>query len=119
MWASEITKVVPPRPRAQPPQKGEPAGDVLGSDEVEAEHLPVPLGVHADRDHDGDVDDAAALTDLLHRVQAQIGVRAPIEGAAVERRHIGLELGGHPGHVGLPQLLNSQGLDPTLHPGAY
>jgi hypothetical protein len=38
---------------------------VFGGDDVKAQHLAVALGVHADRDHHGDVDDATAFADSI------------------------------------------------------
>ena len=41
-------------------QQGDPTGAVLAGHQVEAEHLPVAVGVHSGGDDHHDVDDAAA-----------------------------------------------------------
>jgi hypothetical protein len=92
-------------PGDQTTQEREPAGAVFAGDDVEAQHLAMALGVHAHGDHHGNVDDAATLTDLLgHGVERHIGVGAAIEGPVPERRHLAVDLAGHPGHLGLRQV---------------
>jgi hypothetical protein len=99
----------------QTPQEGKPTGAVFAGDDVEAQDLAMALGVHAHGDHHGDIDDAAVLTDLLgHGVERHRGVGAAIEGPTPERRHLAVELAGHPGHLGLRQRLDAQGLHQTL-----
>ena len=52
--------------------------------------------VDADGDNDGDVDDAAAFSDLLcHRVEPQVGVRTSIQGPVGELGDDLIEFGGH------------------------
>ena len=46
-------------------QEREPAGAVLGRGDVDAEDLAVSVAVDADRDQRVDIDDSAALADLL------------------------------------------------------
>ena len=63
-WASEITSCTPDRPRATSPRRNAVhPGTVLGGDHIDPQRLAVAVGVHPDRMHDGDVDDAAALAD--------------------------------------------------------
>jgi hypothetical protein len=101
----------------QTAQERQPAGAVLVGDDVEAEHLAVALGVDPDGDDDRDVDDAAALADLLgHGVERHVGVGAAVEGPVPERCHLGVQVGGHPGHLRLGQLLDPQGLHEPLDP---
>jgi hypothetical protein len=77
-------------------QEGEPAGAVFGGDHVQAQDLSVPVPVHPDRDDDGDVDDPAALADLLGEgVHPHIRVGAGIERAVAELGDHLVELAGH------------------------
>jgi hypothetical protein len=46
-------------------QERQPAGAVLAGDHIQSEDLAVSVAVHADRDHDSDVDDPPALANLL------------------------------------------------------
>jgi hypothetical protein len=117
-WASEITKVGAGQTAGdQTAQEGKPAGAVLAGEDVEPQHLTVTLGVDTDRDHDSDVDDAAALADLLgHGVERHVGVGTAVEGPTPERRHLDVKVRGHPGHLGLRQMLDAQGLHQSLDP---
>ena len=107
--------------RHQAAQERQPAGAVLGGDDVDAEHLPVTFGVDSDGDHDGDVDDAAVLAHLLgHGVEAHVGVGPAVEGSGPEGAHLGVELFGHAGHLGLRQRLDAQRVHQALHaPGGH
>ncbi|MCW7946972.1 hypothetical protein AAW14_34665 [Streptomyces hygroscopicus] len=61
--------------------RGEPAGTVLGCGNVQAEGLAAPVSVEADRDQGVDVDDPAALTDLLReRVDLDERIRTGVQG---------------------------------------
>jgi hypothetical protein len=102
-------------------QERQPPGAVFGGDHVEAEDLPVPVGVDPDGDHDRDVDDPAALADLLGQgVHPHIGVGPGIEGPVAELGDGLVELGGHAGHLGLGKRLDSQGLhEPVDAPGGH
>jgi hypothetical protein len=84
-------------------------------DHVQTEHLAVALGVDTDRDHDRDVDDPAALADLLGEgVHPQIGVGAGVEGSVAELSDHLVELGGRATHLGLRQRLDTQRLDQAV-----
>ena len=66
----------------QAAQERQPAGAVLAGDDVQAEDLPVPVGVDPDRDQGVHVDGPAVLADLLgQRVQPQERVRAGVQRA--------------------------------------
>ena len=88
VWASETTSCTPDRPRAvRRAQERQPAGAVLGGGDVHAEDLAVPVGVDADGDQRVDVDDPAALADLLgQRVDPDERVRARRPGAGCGTR---------------------------------
>jgi hypothetical protein len=114
-WASENQRRAGQAAGDQATQEREPPGAVFGGNHVEAEHLTVAFGVDPDRDDDGDVDDAAALADLLgHRVEAHIGVGPAIEWPVPERRHLRVELGGHPADRALRERLDAEGLHQPL-----
>jgi len=62
-----------------------PASAVLAGHEVHPQDLPEPRGVHPGGDHDRDVHDPAALTNLLgERVEPEVGVRAGVERARTD-----------------------------------
>ena len=105
----------------QAPQERQPPGTILGGDHVEAEHLPMSLGIDPHGDHDGHIDDAAVLAHLLGQgVEAHVGVGTAVEGSGPERRHLGVELFGHAGHLGLGQRLDAERVHQTLDaPGRH
>ena len=74
-------------------EEPEPAGAVLGGGDLQAEDLPVPVGVDPGRDQGVHVDHPAALADLQHqRVRGDERVRAGIERAGAELADLGVEL---------------------------
>ena len=61
-------------------EERQPAGAVFGGGDLQAEDLPVPVGVHAGREQGVHVDDAAALADLQHqRVRGDERVRPGVQ----------------------------------------
>jgi hypothetical protein len=81
----------------------------------------VPVTVHPDSDHDGDVEDPAALTDFLGEgVHPHIRVGARVEGPVPELGDHLIEFASHTRHLGLGQRLDPQGLhQPVDAPGAH
>ena len=64
-WASEMTSLTPRRPRRASLRRNSVQNGLgLGGADVHAEHLAPAVAVDADRDDDGDRDDAAALAHL-------------------------------------------------------
>jgi hypothetical protein len=98
-----VTREVPGEaPSDQAAQERQPTGAVFGGDHIESEYLPVAVAVHTDGDDHRDVDDPAALADLLGQgVHPHIGVGAGIEGPVPELGDHLVELGGHAGDLGL------------------
>lgn len=83
-------------PGDEPAEEGEPTGAVFGGDDIEAEDFAVTVVVDPDRDDHGDVDDPAALADLLGQgVHPHIGVGPRVEGPVPELGDHLIELGGH------------------------
>ena len=104
-------------PGHQAAQEGRPARPVLGGDEVEAEDLPVAVGVHPGGDDDGHVDDAAALSDLLGQgVEPDVGVGTGVEGAVAEGAHRLVEGLGQLRDLGLGDPVDAHGLDHVVDP---
>lgn len=65
-WALEITQANPGEPAGhETSQERGPSGPVLGGVQVKAQDLPGARGVHAGGDHDRQVGDPAAFSDLL------------------------------------------------------
>ena len=87
-WASEITSCTPARPRATRPRRkaSQPApSSLVITSKPSTSRWPSALTPTAM--HDGDVDDAAALADLLgQRVEPHVGVGAGIQRPVAERR---------------------------------
>jgi hypothetical protein len=91
-------------PGDQAAQERQPAGAVFAGDHIQPEDLAVPVTVHADRDDHGDVDDAAALADLLGQgVHPHIRVGPRIQGPVPEPGDHLVELAGHARYLGLRQ----------------
>ena len=78
-------------------QEREPAGAVFGGDHIDTEDLAMPIGVHAGRGHDRDVDDPATLADLLgQRIHPHVRVGPVLERPVAELGDHLVELAGHP-----------------------
>jgi hypothetical protein len=79
--------------------------------------LPLSFGVGGRGDDYRDVHHPAALSDPLGEgVDPQVAVGARVERALPELVHLGVELGGHPGHLGLGDPLDAHGLDQVVDP---
>ena len=101
----------------QAAEERQPAGAVLGGGDVQAEDLPVPVGVDAGRDQRVHADDAAALADLEHqRVGRHERVRALLQRPGAERLDLLVQLRGHDRDLRLGQRCHAEGLDQLLHP---
>ena len=88
----------------QRPQEPQPAGAVLGGGDVDAQDLPIPVGVDSDRDQGVHVDHPAPFANLEHQgVGGQEGVRAGIERAGAKRLDSVVEFLGHHRHLRLGQ----------------
>jgi hypothetical protein len=100
---------------------GQPAGAVLGGGDLQAEDLPVPVGVDPGGHQRMDIDHPAALADLEHqRVGGEEGIRPAVEWPVPEGRDLGVEVTSHLADLGLAQPGDAQGLDQALHPtGAH
>jgi len=82
----------------------QPTGAVLGGGDVDAEDLPVAVGVDTGRDQGVHPGDPAALPDLQHQgVRGDERVRALVEPAVPERLDLGVKVFGHDRHLGLRQ----------------
>jgi hypothetical protein len=98
-------------------EEPEPAGAVLGGGHLQAQDLPVSIGVHARGNQGVHVHHPPALTHLEHQgVRGHKGVGAGIERAAAELRDLGVELGGHHADLRLRQASDPEGVDELLHP---
>lgn len=94
-----------------------PARAVLGTDHLDAEDFPVSVGVHSRGDQGVDVDHPPALADLERQgVRRDERVRANVQRPGPERRHRGVEIGGHPRDLRLAQARDPEGLDQAVHP---
>ncbi|GAA3228032.1 hypothetical protein GCM10020256_39880 [Streptomyces thermocoprophilus] len=113
-----MTSWTPDRPRAiRERRKASQPGAVLGGGDVQAEDLAVAVGVDADRDQGVDVDDAAALADLLgERVDPDERVRAGVQGPVTEGCDLLVQVLGHRADLGLRQLRHPEGLGELLDP---
>jgi hypothetical protein len=101
----------------QVPEEGQPAGAVLGGGDLQAQDLPVPVGVHAGRDQGVHVDDSAALADLEDQgVGGDERVGPGVQGAVPEGRDLLVKVAGHLADLRLAQPGDAQGLDEPLHP---
>ena len=101
----------------QRPQEPQPAGAVLGGGDVDAQDLPIPVGVDSDRDQGVHVDHPAPFANLEHQgVGGQEGVRAGIERAGANRLDSVVEFLGHHRHLRLGQTGDAQCFDEFVHP---
>jgi hypothetical protein len=79
--------------------------------------LPVPVGVHPDREQGMDVDHPPGLSDLQHQgVSGQERVRALIQRPGAERLHLGVQVFGHDADLRAGQPGDAQGLHQLLYP---
>ena len=80
----------------QVPEERQPPGAVLGAGDLQAEDLPVPVGVHARGEQGVDVHHAAALADLQHqRVRGDERVGPGVQRPGPERLHLLIQIPGH------------------------
>jgi hypothetical protein len=101
-------------PGHQAPQERHPAGTVLGRDHVDAEHLPVAVGVDAGGDHRGHRHHPATLSDLVEQgVQPDIGVGPGVEGPVAELGHLLVEVLRQLGDLGLGHAVDAHGMITT------
>ena len=82
---------------AQVAEESEPASAVLGGGDLQAEDLPMPVGVDAGGDQGVDRDHPAAFADLEHqRVGGDEGERPRVgQGSGAEVLHVRVEVGRH------------------------
>ncbi|SNR99771.1 hypothetical protein SAMN06272737_1612 [Blastococcus mobilis] len=98
-------------------EEGQPAGAVLGGSDLQAEDLPVPVGIHPGRHQRVHVDHPAALADLEHQgVGGDEGVGPGIQRPVAELGDLRVEVPGHLADLGLAQPGDAQALDQLLHP---
>jgi len=98
-------------------QEGQPAGAVLAGGDVDAKDLAVAVGVDPDGDQRVDVDDAAALADLLSQcVDPDERVGPGVQGPIAERGDLVVQVLGHRRDLGLRQLRDVEGLGELLDP---
>lgn len=101
----------------QAAQERQPARAVLGGNDVQAENLPLTVGVDAGGDQGVHRHRAAALTHLLsQRVDPHEGIRAAVQRPAAELLHHAVELGGHRRDLRLGQAGDAHRLGQLLHP---
>jgi hypothetical protein len=87
--------------RDQPAQERQPPGAVLGAGDVQAQDLPVPVGVDPGRHERVHVHDPAVLADLdRERVDPAERVRAGVERTLPEGADLGVEVGSHLADLG-------------------
>jgi hypothetical protein len=83
-------------------EEPEPAGAVLRGADLQAEDLPVPVGVDPGGDQGVHVDHPAALADLEHEgVGGQERVGPAVQGPVPEVRDLPVEILGHLADLGL------------------
>jgi hypothetical protein len=98
-------------------EEPQPARAVLGGGDLQAQDLPVALGVHAGRDQRVHVHGAAVLADLQHqRVRGHERIRAGVQRPGPERLHLRVQIRGHHRHLRLRQRGDAQRRDQLLHP---
>jgi collagen type II alpha len=101
----------------QPAQKRQPPGAVLGGGDIQAEDLPVPVGVDPGRDQRVHVHHPPGLAHLhRERVHPHERVRPLIQGALAERADLGVEVGGHLADLRAGQRLHPELFGEPLHP---
>jgi hypothetical protein len=101
----------------QPAQERQPPGPVLGGGDVEAEDLPVPVGVDPGGDQGMHVDHPAVLADLdRQRIDPHERVRPRIQRPLAERGDLGVEVRGHLRDLRARQALDPELLGEALHP---
>jgi hypothetical protein len=94
----------------QPAQKRQPPRTVLGRGDIQAEDLPVPIGVDPGGDQGVHACHPAFFADLdRERVDPHEGVRPGIQRTLAKRRDLAIEVCCH-----LAELRTRQRLDPQL-----
>jgi hypothetical protein len=99
-------------------EEPQPAGAVLAAGDVQAEDLPVSVGVDTGGHQGVHADDPAALADLEHqRVSGHEGERTGVDQrAGAELLHVRVEILRHLRDLGLGQRGDPQALDQLVHP---
>jgi hypothetical protein len=103
-------------------EEGQPAGAVLGAGDLQAEDLPVPVGVHGGGHQGVHACHPAALLHLQHEgVGGDERVGAGVQRAVPEVGDLVVEVAGHLADLGLgepgnPQGLSRAGSDGGSHP---
>jgi hypothetical protein len=83
-------------------QKRRPGGAVLGRTDIQAQHLPMAIGIDSGGNQCGGVGDPTTLADLDHQgVQPHKGIRAGVQRPVAPRGNDLIELGAHPGDLRL------------------
>jgi hypothetical protein len=101
----------------QVPEEGQPAGAVLGGGDLQAEDLPMPVGVHAGGDQGVHAHHPAALADLQdQRVGGHERVGTGVQRAVPEVGDLGVQVLGHLADLRLREPGDAQALDQLLHP---
>ena len=119
MCASQVTSQLHPgQPTScEAAEEAQPTSTILGGGDVDAEDLPVPVGVDAGGDQHMHRHHPAALTDLhRQRVGGHERVRAHIQRPGAKRLHVLIQLLGHHADLRLAQPSDAQGLHQLLHP---
>lgn len=90
----------------------------LGGGDAQAEDLAVPVAVDAGGEQDDGVDDPAAFADLHgERVGGHERERpGRIQRTVPEVLDRRIQVGSHPGDLGLAERVDAQGLDQLVHP---
>ena len=105
-------------PALQVPQKRRPEGRVLRRAGIDAEHLALAVGRHADRDDRRHRAHPTVLADLVvGRIDPEVGM-LPADRPRAERLHLGVQRRAHPRHLGLRDALEPERLhEPVDLPG--
>ena len=104
-------------PSGQRPQEGQPERAVLAGAHVHAQDLTLPFGIDPRRHHHADVDDAAALPNLLGQaVQPHVGIRATVQGPTQETLHHFIQLHADARHLAAGDAVATQSLDQIIDP---
>jgi hypothetical protein len=98
-------------------QEGRPARSVLAGHDVDAQDLPLAVGVHGRGDDGRHVDDPASFPAALREcVKPHVGVGPLVERPVAERLHLLVERRRQPRHLGLGDALDAERLDEVIHP---
>lgn len=117
-WASEVTSRTPVRPQAtRSGEERQPARTVLGGVDLQAQDLPIPLGVDTGSDQGRDLDHPAALADLhRQRVGGDERVRPGVQRVGAERLDLRVEVLRHRRDLRLRQPRDAQRGHQLLQP---